>query len=526
MDMMLKPPDVSTLASSKYKPSFPMQVPPKLMAENAIETTRVLVVSRETELLRLLCSIGDSYSWQLENVVSGWDAMERVQSDISPHVLVLDLPRGDSDSLHILRWLRRLRPDLPVFVICHAGDGVRQTEAARLGAEAVVVRPFDQEQLESVIRKHLEAPNSQLDFASEHVEPVGDEGSFVSISPVMQKLRAQAELLAQADVPVLILGENGTGKSAIARLIHRLSVRSGFSFQGVNCATLPGNLVEMELFGRSNNSSRGAEICRIGPGKLEMANKGVLLVEEITEMPADLQGKLLHVMRERQFVRSGESRSVQADVRVLATSSANLDQALAEKRLREDLYYRLSAFTVHVPPLRQRKEEIEILLQFSMHKLAQHYGLPSRTFTPTVVQAAANNAWPGNLTELESFVKRYLFAGEQELLSGTTGSRIDRNGIPSSATSAALPAIGDDAGFNPEAKSLKSLIQSVRTETEKNAIAAALDKTRWNRKAAARLLKVSYRTILYKIDQYHMVAPQAYASPFLRNEMKRPGRVS
>jgi two-component system, NtrC family, response regulator AtoC len=372
----------------------------------------------------------------------------------------------------------------------------------------------------------LEAPNSQLDFASEHVEPVGDEGSFVSISPVMQKLRAQAELLAQADVPVLILGENGTGKSAIARLIHRLSVRSGFSFQGVNCATLPGNLVEMELFGRSNNSSRGAEICRIGPGKLEMANKGVLLVEEITEMPADLQGKLLHVMRERQFVRSGESRSVQADVRVLATSSANLDQALAEKRLREDLYYRLSAFTVHVPPLRQRKEEIEILLQFSMHKLAQHYGLPSRTFTPTVVQAAANNAWPGNLTELESFVKRYLFAGEQELLSGTTGSRIDRNGIPSSATSAALPAIGDDAGFNPEAKSLKSLIQSVRTETEKNAIAAALDKTRWNRKAAARLLKVSYRTILYKIDQYHMVAPQAYASPFLRNEMKRPGRVS
>jgi two-component system, NtrC family, response regulator AtoC len=507
-----------------------MHLPPEVMAENAIETTRVLVVSRETALLRMLWSIGDSNSWQVENVVSGWEAMERVQSNNSPRVLVLDFPRGDGDNLHVLRWLRRLRPDLRVFVLCQADDGVQSREAARLGAEAVVIRPFDQQQLESVFRKHLEAPNTVTDFASEHVELVGDEGSFVSISAVMQKLRAQAELLAQADVPVLILGENGTGKSAIARLIHSLSVRSGFSFQAVNCATLPANLLEMELFGRFNHSSSGgAEIRRIGPGKLEMANKGVLLVEEITEMPPNLQGKLLQVMQERELVRPGESLAIPADVRVFATSSANLDRALAEKRLRKDLYYRLSAYTVHVPPLRQRKEEIEILLQFSMHKLAHHYGLPPRGFTPNVLQAAANNPWPGNLTELESFVKRYLFAGEQEMSAGTmeSNSTIDRNGISLSPTgAAALPRIGDNGGFNPESKSLKSLIHSVKMETEKNAIAAALDQTRWNRKAAARLLKVSYRTILYKIDQYHMMAPQAYPSTFLRSEIKGNGRVS
>ncbi|MGE5057562.1 MAG: sigma-54-dependent transcriptional regulator [Acidobacteriota bacterium] len=523
MDTILKQPDSSTRPSSEFETLFPMQVPPKAMAENAIETTRVLVVSRESALLRVLWSIGDSNSWQLENVVSGWDAMERVQSDVSPHALVLDLARGDGDSLHILRWLRRLRPDLPVFVICQADDGGQQREAARLGAEAVVARPFDQQQLESVLCKHLDAPNREMDFPSEHVDPVGDAGSLVSISPVMQKLRAQAELLAQADVPVLILGEDGTGKSTIARLIHKLSVRSGFSFQRVNCATLPANLLEMELFGRSNNSAGGAEIYRISPSKLETANKGALLLGEITEMPPDLQAKLLRVMEERQFVRSGESRAIQANVRVFATSSANLDQALAAKRLREDLYYRLSAFTVHVPPLRKRKEESEILLQFLMHKLARYYGLPPREFTPSVLQYCTKYTWPGNLTELEGFVKRYLFAGEQELWTGAmeTVSRRSQSGIQLfAATPEASRQDNENCGFNPEPKSLKSLVNSVKTEAEKNAIAAALDKTRWNRKAAARLLKVSYRSLLYKIDQYHMIAPQVYTSPFFRNEMK------
>jgi two-component system, NtrC family, response regulator AtoC len=500
------------------------------MAQNATETGRVLVVSREAALLQQLWSIGKSNSWQLENVASGWEAMDRVQSERSPDILLLDLPRGDEDSLHNLRWLRRLRPDLPVFVICHPEDESGQQEAARLGAEGVVVRPFDQERLEFVLRKLLTLPKSDVDFASEHVEPVGDEGSFVSISPVMQKLRAQADVLAKADVPVLVLGEPGTGKSTIARLIHNLSVRSGFSLQAVNCATLPANLLEMELFGRSNNSARGgAEICRISPSKLEMANKGALLVEEITEMPPDLQAKLLHVMQERQFVRAGESRVIPADVRVFATSSVNLDEALAEKRLREDLYYRLSAFTVQVPPLRQRKEESEILLHFSMHRLAHYYGLPRREFTPTVLQACANYAWPGNLTELDSFVKRYLFAGEQELWTGTMESnpRIDQNGMSSlGITADASDRNSDGAGFTAESKSLKSLIHSVKVETERNAISAALDQTRWNRKAAARLLKVSYRTLLYKIDQYHMIPPQAYTSPFLRSEIKGNGRVS
>jgi DNA-binding NtrC family response regulator len=242
------------------------------MAENAVETTRVLVVSRETTLLRLLWSVGDSNSWHLENVASGWEAMERVRGDASPHMLLLDLPRGDGDSLHLLRWLRRLRPDLPVFVICHADDASTQKEATRLGAEAVLTRPLDQHQLDLVFRRHLDASaDTEADIASDHVEPVGEDECFLSISPVMQKVHTQAELLAQADVPVLIVGEDGTGKSTVARLIHKLSVHSGFDFQTVNCAALPGPLLELELFGKTNSSVRGAEICRISPGKLALA---------------------------------------------------------------------------------------------------------------------------------------------------------------------------------------------------------------------------------------------------------------
>jgi DNA-binding NtrC family response regulator len=517
--------------------------------ESRIETIRLLAVSRDAGVLRLLRSLEEPNCWHLEAAASGWDAMELMQTGTAPQLLLLDLPRGDADGLHLLRWLRRLRPGLPVLVLCYRDDAGREKEAARMGAGEILIRPFDERQLESAIWRHLApakngaAGNGRVEIVSENVEPLGEDAFFVSASPIMQKLRAQAALLAQTDVPVLIVGEAGTGKYTVASLIHKLSVRSGFKLVRVNCAEMPESLLEAELFGEDASGARPTLFGRLAAGE-----KGTIYLDEIAEMPAALQSRLLQTLQNQsvhnqslqnqslqnqslhnqaaqtQGSANGELRrasgadAVAAEVRILAASSANLERALAEKKLREDLYYRLSAFTVHVPALRQRTDEIAILLRYLMHKLARHYSLPARGFSPAVLNACRHYSWPGNLKELETFVKRYLVAGEQELAFGEMGLDAPdpaENAAPARSARAAETGWGEKESRPEPARpeSLKSLIQGIKSEAEQNAIGAALKRTGWNRKAAARLLRVSYRTLLYKIDQYHMRAPEPYLSP-------------
>ena len=484
------------------------------MAPHLTETLRLLVVSNEPSVLRLLGSAAQSNDWRLETSASGWDAMEQVQSGTAPNLVLLDIPRGDSEGLQLLPWLRRLRPELPIVVLCDPTDATKQKEATRLGAKAVLLQPFSERQFESAIQRHLGTSNdgAEAEMASEDIEELGEDDFFLSVSPVMRQLRAQSELLAKADVPVLILGESGSGKGTLARLIHQRSVHSGFKFLRVNCAEMPADLLEIELFGKSNGSFNGSPRTL---GKLENGQKGTILLDEITAMPIALQARLLKVLQEKRFVRPGDANPVEVDVRILAASSDKMDSALAEKRLHTDLYYRFSAFTVHIPALRHRKDEIGLLLRYSMHKLARHYGLPPRDFTPATLQACQGHSWPGNLKELETFVKRYLIAGDEYVSLGGLAEQSGSSGQgmqgESSEISQAEVETGEDSA---SPKSLKSMIQSVRWQTERNAIAAALEKTGWNRKAAARLLGVSYRTILYKIEQYEMRAPDSYLPSF------------
>jgi two-component system, NtrC family, response regulator AtoC len=510
------------------------------LTENKIETSCLLVVSREPAVFRLLWSLEESDSWQLETAASGWDAMERVQSGAVPDLLLLDISRGDTDSLHLLRWLRRLRPDLPVVVLCHPDDAARGKEATRLGAEEIVIRPFDQQQLKSVIQRRLgRVGHGETETVSENVEQLGADTFFVSASLTMQKLRAQAALLAQADVPVLILGEPGTGKYTIASLIHKLSVRSGFKLVRLNCAEMPETVLEAELFGEEATYSARAR--RTGLGKFAAGEKGTIFLEEIAAMPPGLQSRLLQVLNDESR-RAGSAEATSTDVRILAASSTNLERALAGKKLREDLYYRLSAFTVHVPPLRQRSDEVAILLRYFMHKLAKHYSLPPRGFSPTVLDACQHYSWPGNLKELEAFVKRYLVAGDQELTLGEmdltsaehAGNTLRSQRLTLAANPEEHTGVKHGSAQNAsEPESLKSLIQGIKSEAEQNAIGAALKRTGWNRKAAARLLRVSYRTLLNKIDLYHMRAPEPYLPPLpgdefsvYGNEIKDNGKAS
>jgi len=469
----------------------------------------MLIISKNPSALAPLWAIGEANFWQLENASSGWEALERIQSDVAPDLVVLDLARDDSDGLHTLRWLRRVRPHMPILILAQGDDLSRKSEALRLGAQEYLTRPFDEEQLETAIRRHLSSrgERNKMEIAPEEVEAIGDHMFFIAASHAMRKLRAQAELLAQLNVPLLIVGEDGSGKETVARFIHKHSVRSAFRFVKVNCAALPGDLLESELFGYERSIFKGAT--RTRAGKFDLCDRGTIFLEEFTELPIDLQSKLLHLLQEKPSPRPG-SELPRPDVRIFASTDVDIEQALADGRLRQDLYYRLSGFTVHVPSLWQRREEIPLLLGYFMNRLARHYGLPPRTFSPAVLSACQFYSWPGNLTELESFVKRYLVAGDES-------QAIQELDQPHREVAALPSEIGEENhGSNPggtaeePASSLRSLVQSVKGETERNAISTALEATRWNRKAAARLLRVSYRTLLYKIQQYRMSPPPGY----------------
>ena len=467
---------------------------------------RLLLVTRESTVLSAIWSLGEGRKWHLESATNGWGAMERVQSGVTPDLLLLDLPKADGDGLHFLRWLRRLRPELPIIVLCDSEDSGSQQEAIRLGAKDCLVRPLENRQLQRAIDQQLSSSNQfePAGISSEDVEEIDDRISFISASPAMRKLRAQVESLSQTDKPVLITGEIGSGKKSVARLIHQLSIRSGFRFAAVNCASLPSDLLETELFGYGHD---GNGVPQLMMGKLELCDKGTLLLDEITEMSLGLQAKLVETMQTKRFVRPGSGASVPLNVRIFTSSTHNLEPAISENKLREDLLYSLSTYAIHVPPLRERREEVPLLMHYFMRQLSKQYALSPRSFSHVVLEACQAHSWPGNLREMENFVKRYLLAGGKELpFSDQSDPRKlhEKRASGQRMVAATSTTPRNTAGGS---ESLKALVQNVKLEAEKNAIAAALEQTGWNRKAASRLLKVSYRTLLYKIEQYQMRSP-------------------
>ena len=475
---------------------------------------RLLVVSRDSAVLRPVWSIVESSSWQLELASNIWEAMDRLQSGLELDIVLLDLPQSDADGLHSMRWLRRIRPALPIILIANPGNIGSQEESLHLGAGDYLIRPFEERQLELAIKRNLALPREVTgpDITSDDVESTSDGRFFVAGTPAMRKLRAHAAMLAETNASVLILGEDGSGKETLARLIHRLSVRSGFCFATVNCAALPADLLERELFGMDRD--RTSQCTQYGAGKLERCAHGTILLNDVTEMPLMLQSRLVQVLQNKPFMKSG----TEADVRVLAASSTNLDRVVAEKRFDENLYKCLTAYTIHLGPLRDRREEIPGLARHLMHRLSRQYCLPQRDISASMIEAWVAYNWPGNLPELEQSVKRYLMVGDNELRF-VGGHRSSDGDVQVSAfktdraASATEPLLGQARMADLESRSLRSLIQSVKSETERNAIAVALERTGWNRKAAARLLKVSYRTVLYKIEQYKMTAANSAALP-------------
>jgi len=388
------------------------------MTNSVIEVTRLLVVSRDSAILRPIWSVGESNGWELDLAADPWEAIDRAKSGESFDALVLDLPRGSTEGLQSLRWLRRFRPELPIILIGDGDDYGKRQEGICMGAREYLSRPVYDGQLEEAIQSSLSraADGLDLELTSEDVEWVSDESVFIGISPIMRKLRAQVALLAESNVPILILGEEGSGKETIARLIHNLSVRSGFAFAKVNCAALPEDLLERELFGSRCEGTASAARIRIG--KLEPSAKGTIFLNEIAEMPGSLQAHLAQMLENRRLIRSNDSDFNEVEVRIVAATSKNIESTISASQLGEELYHRLCTYTIHVPPLRERKEELILLSRHFMHRLAKQYGLPPREFSPAIVKAWQGYDWPGNLRELERRVKRYLVVGDEDLSDG------------------------------------------------------------------------------------------------------------
>jgi DNA-binding NtrC family response regulator len=431
--------------------------------------------------------------------------LDRSLSEVpTPDLLLMDWHISDDgaeeNALDLLAKTRAAKPFLPIIMIACSAELNDVVAATRMGATDVILKPFRKSDIDLAVEQCLKSS----------VKPAVDPGlqgialdentSFVRSSKRMVEIESQCALVARADIPVLILGESGTGKEVAAMLIHKLSGRSQRSFLKVNCAAMPADLLESELFGYEQGAFTGA--VKAKPGKFEICNHGTILLDEIGEMPPALQAKLLQVLQDGSFSRLGSRSSVKVDVRVIAATNIDIKAAIVQKTFREDLFYRLNGFTLRMPPLRERLEEIPILSQHFMHKVAAKYECDPLPISPTLLRALSSYSWPGNLRELENTIKRYLVLGDEQTIVE------ELNPMQGSA---ALASSLESAGN----ASLKHLVKNLKGNAESAAIAQSLEGTGWNRKVAADDLQISYKALLYKIKQYNLSPPR-----------KRPGSLA
>jgi len=433
------------------------------------------------------------------------ELMRSLKDSPVPDLLLMDWHiAGDytgEKALHLLTELRASNSSLPIILLACSAELNEVVAATRMGATDVILKPFGKADIDLAVEQCLQDARKQSAADDDESKEIllDDNTSFVRACKRMREIESQCRLVARADIPVLILGESGTGKEVATLFIHKMSARSHRSFMKVNCAAMPADLLESELFGYEPGAFTGA--VKAKPGKFEICNNGTIFLDEIGEMPAVLQAKLLQVLQDGSFSRLGSRSSVKVDVRVIAATNIDIKAAIAQKTFREDLYYRLNGFTLKMPPLRERLEEIPILASHFMRKVAAKYDRNPLPISLALLQAFNRYSWPGNLRELENTIKRYLILDDEQAI-------IDEL-IPRQSTEAPAPN-GEETGGNG---SLKHLVRNLKDGAESAAIAKTLEGTGWNRKAAATNLQISYKALLYKIKQYNLIPPQKQVYP-------------
>jgi DNA-binding NtrC family response regulator len=399
-------------------------------------------------------------------------------------LIISDLQLPDGNGMELLKQFKKLNKAVEVIIITGFGTIESAVEAMKMGASNYLLKPFTSSQLELAIaqigqQRELRKQNANL---KDQLAEESEFSSLLFVSPEMERVQKLIKQVAPTDATVLIEGESGTGKEVIARALHENSLRRDKPYIKVNCAAVPENLLESEFFGHEKGAFTGATLKR--EGRFELANGGTLLLDEITEIPLALQAKLLRVLQEHEFERVGGARTIRVDVRIIATTNRDLNQAVASGNFREDLYYRLHVVPIRVPRLAERKGEVEFLLGKFLDQFARKHNKPVPRISAIALDQLCRYPWPGNVRELRNYAERAV------ILSTNEGELTYADIIPSQAVSSGDSVLGDGQDF------------PTLGDVEKRLIFLALKKTSGNRNEAANLIGINVRTLRNKLKEY------------------------
>jgi two-component system response regulator AtoC len=464
------------------------------------ERFRVLVIDDDPGVRDYMEALVSRQGYQVYAVADGEEALASLERT-RPDLVTLDVVLPGMDGLATLAELKKRLPEVPVVMLSGHGQARNIVEAMRLGASDFLRKPFEVEELELAFQKALEkrALTQEVQRLRDRARSETELLLLCGDNVRMKEVRDIIEQVADTDITVLVRGESGTGKELVARTLYQLSGRREQPFVKVNCAALPSELLESELFGFEKGAFTGAQKRKLG--KFEFANHGTIFLDEISEMHPNLQAKLLQVLQDGEFSRLGGESDVHVDTRIIAATNRNLEEAVADGSFREDLYYRLNVVTVQLPPLRDRRDSIPLLVDYFLQKNNEQYKKELAPLSPETMNVFMHYHWPGNVRELENMVRRMVVLGNEQAVLDEIAARRGGDGREEGPTDALdLDALSAELS-NGEAIDLKAISRRAAQVAEKRVIERVLQQTRWNRKEAAERLQISYKALLYKMKE-------------------------
>jgi two-component system, NtrC family, response regulator AtoC len=464
----------------------------------------ILVVDDDQSVRSYLSDFLTSCGYTVECAESGDQAVTRLAGGYVPCVIVQDIVMPGINGIEVLESVKKINPSIPVIILSAAGQIKTVVDAMKMGAADFLVKPFEEQELELAIENVVEKQKlkEEVKTLKRQLDSY-DAGDILSTNPRVLKIKEIAKHVADTDVPVLMTGESGVGKEVLARYIHSHSSRHDKPFVKVNCAALPNELLESELFGYERGAFTGA--LNDKPGKFELADKGTLLLDEIGEMTPHLQAKLLHVLQDSEYTRLGAKRTIRVDARVLASTNINLEENVASGKFREDLYFRLNVIRIEIPPLRERREDIPVLSNYFLCRYRDRYKSSVEEITPSLMDSFLRYDWPGNVRQLENAVKRYLILPDMNV---NLSELKDQTSSSATAPVAAKP--------KEDNMSLKDVGSRAAEQAEKELVLRVLEETSWNRKQAARRLNICYKALLNKLKRWQIDNRHSFQSSFAK----------